>query len=186
MTDPPDANRLESWQRFTLLDFLLLQAALVLGFSLSWSFEAVEGMWVERLIMAVAVGAVFGGPIVLSAQWIVRRRGALPSRGEQLWLGSFFCWTGGFFLVALAYWTEQAMAPGSAEFARAALGCFFCPLWITQTACSLWAFVLLLRRRRNRENRVPCEWTDRFGCAASLIFGLWLWHWPLMPLLGLA
>ena len=186
MTDPRDAKRLESWQQFTLLDLFLLQAALVLGFSLSWSVRAVEDMWVERLIAAVPFGAVLAGPIVLSVQWILRRRRALPSRGEQLWLGSFFCWTAGFCLFALVYWAERAMQSPSAEYAIAGLAFSFCPVWITQTACSLWAFVLLLRRRRNRENRVPCEWTDRFGCAASLFFGLWLWHWPLMPLLGLA
>ena len=186
MTDPPDASRVESWQRFTLLDFFLLQAALVLGFSLSWSFEPAEDMWIERLITAVAIGLVLAGPIVLSVQWIVRRRGALPSRGEQLWLGSFFCWTVGFCLIALVYLADLVMTSPSAEYAATALTCSLCPLWITQTACSLWAFVLLFRRWRNQEKRVPCEWTDRFGCAASLIFGLWLWHWPLMPLLGLA
>lgn len=183
MTDPPEAKRLESWQRFTLLDFFLLQAALVLGFSLSWSFEAVEDLWVERLITAVSVGAVFAGPIVLSVQWIVRRRGALPSRGEQLWLGSFFCWTAGFCLIALAYGAQRAMSPTSAEFAMAALALLFYPVWITQTTCSLWAFVWLFRRRRHQPRRVPCEWTDRFGCAAAIVFGLWVWHWPLVPLL---
>jgi len=183
MTDPPDAKRLESWQRFTLLDFFLLQAALALGFSLSWSFEAAEDMWVERLISAVSFGAVLAGPMVLSVQWILRRRRALPSRGEQLWLGSFFCWTAGFCLFSLAYLADRAMTSPSADYAMAALAFFFCPLWITQTTCSLWAFVLLFRRRRNREKRVPCEWTDRFGCAAALIFGLWVCHWPLVPLL---
>jgi len=184
MTDPPETNRPESWQRFTLLDFFLLQAALVLGFSLSWSFEAVEGVWIERLLAAVAIGAVLAAPIVLSVQWIGRRRGALPSRGEQLWLGSFFCWTAGFCLIALAYVVERTMTSPRVDFAMAALAVLFCPLWITQTTCSLWAFVLLFRRRRSESKRVPCEWTDRFGCATAMVFGLWIWHWPLVPLLS--
>ena len=113
-------------------------------------------------------------------QWLVRRRRALPSAGEQLWIASFFCWTGGLFLSSFIYLAEGSSGARWAEYAVAALGMSMCPLLVTQTVCSLWGFVLLLRSAQKGRRPVPCPWTDRFGAAAAMILGLWIWHWPLM------
>ena len=53
MTDPPREEKPERWRRFTLLDMLLIQAALAVGLSItSWVWPTERG-WIGRMLAAV-------------------------------------------------------------------------------------------------------------------------------------
>ncbi|MFH1268498.1 MAG: hypothetical protein ABIK89_22475, partial [Planctomycetota bacterium] len=96
MAYPHRLRNLQSWQRFTLLDMLLIQAAFGIGFSLACSLEPAEVAAVERITAGTVWGFVFAGPIVLMVQWTLRARSRGLSLGEWLWLSPallfFFLW----------------------------------------------------------------------------------------------
>src|SRR5689334_13782039 len=80
----------EPWRRFTLLDALVLIAALATGFALARPFETPH--W-ERglragiyLFSGLALGICITGPVLLASQWAFRGRRARPGRGEWPWL----------------------------------------------------------------------------------------------------
>lgn len=179
MTDPPAGKRVEPWERFTLLDAFLLQLAFALGLAWGWTLWPSQEGPILYVATVLAFGSVLSAPIILSVQWSLRRRRALPSVGEQLWIASFVCWLTGYLLVVLLSYAVQSSA---AEYAVAALAFHLCPVFLAQTVFSGVAVARLIRRTWGKRPHVPCKWTDLFGSVACLLFGLWLWF-PLLAAL---
>ncbi|NQT16988.1 MAG: hypothetical protein HQ582_29795 [Planctomycetes bacterium] len=186
MTDPADKEALEPWQRFTLLDAFLLQAAFAVGFSVAFSLLPTDGPWGYRVFAAVPFGAVAAAPIILIAQWVFRGRRKLPTVGEQLWLASSLCWAAGICLTLLLAALDIDTDFMNTVEAGTALVFPMCALVIVQTVFSGAAFMQLVKRKtQNQGNPVACKWTDRFGSLACLSLGLWLWIPSLMTLVDL-
>jgi len=175
MTDPPGEEKPERWRRFTLLDMLLIQAALAAALSIAWSSRPTESGWIEPAIAAVVFGSVFAGPMVLISQWTLRGRRTLPSTGEQLWIASFVCWTAGFYLIVLLYWLSEHKDSWPNAYGVGVLGMSVCTLCVVQTILSGIALVWLVKGALKKHAPVPCLWTDRCGSIACLLFGLWPW-----------
>jgi hypothetical protein len=172
MTDPPDGNRQEPWQRFTILDVFLLQLGFALGLAWGWTFAWKDELWLVGSGTGLAFGSVLAAPIVLSVQWGLRGRRALPSVGEQLWIASFVCWLTGY-VFAMLIWAAEESAAG--EIAVTGIALPVCVVLLAQTVCSGAAMVWLIKRVRKKPGAVPCNWTDLFGSIACLFLGLWIW-----------
>ncbi|MHC4398122.1 MAG: hypothetical protein ACYTG0_00405 [Planctomycetota bacterium] len=162
MTVPNRVYRREPWQRFTLLDMLLVQASFGLGFSLAFAPGGEDLGRMERVIAGVVLGFVSSGPIVLLTHWAVRDRSRALSLGEWLWLSptvlTSILWCS---LKMPAEWYPQV---GSRLFV----------VWIlAQAACFGAAIATLASGARGYRSTVPCYWTDRWGTWASLLFGAW-------------
>lgn len=80
------------WQRFTLLDGLMLQAGCAAGCALAGAL-----FWDPRgelsttavllwLVVGTGAGLLLSGPLVLGVQWSVRRRRTPLTYGEVCWL----------------------------------------------------------------------------------------------------
>jgi hypothetical protein len=154
--------RREPWQRFTLLDILLLQASFGLSFSLACSVGPAGATALERAVAGTVWGAVLAGPIVLMAQWIVRNRSRGLSAGEWLWLSptALFC---------LLWLSLQ----GPAAY-HSALSRHLFSFWVfAQVTCMGVAVATLVSGLRGYRSTVPCFWTDRAGNLAGLVFGIW-------------
>ena len=189
MAFPHRLRNLESWQRFTLLDMLLLQAAFAIGLSLAWSLwlaEKREG-GAQPIAVAVVFGSVVAGPMVLLAQCWLRRRLTPFSAGEWLWLASALTWL--LFCLWRAFVglylrrTYALHADGDALILLLEIGAvgFLFLLAIAYTLGWMLLFPLVIRAfLEEREpvpwEPVPCRWTDRFGVVASLLWGIWLWY----------
>ena len=182
-TDPSNGKRLEPWQQFTILDAFLLQLAFALGLAWGWAFTWREELWLLGSGTAVAFGSVLAAPIVLSVQWFLRGRRALPSVGERLWIASFLCWLASYFLVILL-WASVRWRSG--EHVVWGIGSYARPVYLAQTICAGVALVWLTRPEWRKRHPPPCKWTDLFGCVACLLFWLWLWSPLLSELLGLS
>lgn len=181
MTDPSDQTTLEPWQRFTLLDALLLQASVAVGFSVVYSLWPGEEGWIYNAFSSVAFGVVVAGPIVLTVQWTLRGRRKIPTVGEQLWLASFLCWFVGTCLTLLLTWLDFREEFSDSVSAGVALAVPMCAMLVVQTIFSVHAVLQLVKSKTRNDGRsVPCEWTDRFGSVACLGFGLWLWTPPMI------
>lgn len=171
MTDSPSTEKAtgppqQPWQRFTLLDALLLQAGFAVGFSLAgcviWSpgqsLRAFElALWI---VAGTNCGAVLSAPLVLTVQWCFRGRQGRLSRGEWLWLGLFLVFAASFLAALL-----QSRDPVEAFFYACLMGCFF-PVFLLPVMAARHEFRSAWRLGRP----VPCGWTDAFGTA--WVFGL--------------
>jgi hypothetical protein len=152
--------RRHPWQRFTLLDMLLLQASFALGFSLVRSVDPARAEGVRQVITAVVFGAVLAGPVILLTQWTLRRRSRPLSAGEWLWLSPlvlfFVLWCASE--IPSAWWSE-----------------FLFGAWVfAQVNCFGATLATLLSGLRGYRDTVPCYWTDRTGSWVSVLFGLWV------------
>jgi hypothetical protein len=159
----PRAEKRETWQRFTLLDMLLVQAGFGLGFSLAFSLGPGEMRTVERVIAGVVFGSVLAGPIVLLTQWTLRRRSRPLSAGEWLWLSPPVL----FFALWCSVRISAVWHPG--------IGGFLFVVWMfVEVTCLGVAVALLVSGLRGYRSTVPCYWTDRSGCWVALLFGMWV------------
>ena len=162
MSTQPRIARRGAWQRFTLLDMLLLQASFALSFSLACSLEPAGAGGVERAIAGTVWGMVLAGPIVLTVQWTVRRRSRGLSAGELLWLSPtvLFC---------LLWFSLEGPVASYPEVSRHVFS-----FWVfAQVTCMGVAVATLLSGLRGYRSTVPCYWTDRTGNWAGLLFGVW-------------
>ena len=154
--------RRETWQRFTLLDVLLVQASFGLSFSMACSLWPGEAGGVERVVSGTVWGLVFTGPITLLAQWTLRSRSRGLSAGEWLWLSPTVL----FGLLACSLCGPVARFP---ELSRHLFS-----LWMWAQVTSIGAaLAILFSGLRGYRSIVPCYWTDRAGTWASLLFGIW-------------
>jgi hypothetical protein len=154
-------RKTEAWQRFTLLDALLLQASFGLSFSLACSLEP-EAPGVERALAGTVWGLVLAGPIVLMVQWTLRNRSRGLSAGELLWLSPtvLFC---------LFWCSLRGPAAHRADLSR-----YLLSFWIfAQVTCIGIAVATLFSGLRGYRGTVPCYWTDRVGNWVALLFGVW-------------
>ena len=177
MSDPPstenDSGRPpeQPWQRFTLLDALLLQAAFAVGLSVVslaiWSpqteLRAIDVvLWIAG---GAGIGVVVGGPLVLGVQVIFRGRRTLPSGGEGLWL--VLSGTAGFaFVIALVLLRDLAVAVGVTLALVAVLIAISLPVAIQ---------VSTLHRHGAWRTADCCPWTDVAGRAIFLGVGAVEW-----------
>lgn len=161
MALPHRIARREPWQRFTLLDVLLVQASFGLSFSLACSLEP-EADAFERAVAGSIWGLVLAGPIVLMVQWTLRDRSRGLSAGEWLWLSPTVL----FALLWLALRGPAAYHPD--------LSRYLFSFWVfAQVTCIGVALATLLSGLRGYRGTVPCYWTDRTGNWAGLVFGVW-------------
>ena len=153
----------KTWQRLTLLDLLLVQAAFGLSFSLAASLGPSEVGGVERAMSGAAWGLVFAGPLVLMTQWTLRRRSHGLSAGEWLWLSPTV-------LFAVLWCSLKGPAAAYPALSRT----LFWGWAFAQLTCMGTAVATLFSGLRGFRNAVPCRWTDRTGAWASLLFGFWM------------
>ena len=153
----------KTWQRLTLLDLLLVQAAFGLSFSLASSLGPSQVGVVERTMAGIVWGLVFAGPMVLMTQWTLRHRSRGLSAGEWLWL----CPTLLFALLWCALKGPAAAYPGLSR------TLFWGWVFVQVTSIGI-AVATLFSGLRGYRNHVPCRWTDRTGAWASLLFGVWM------------
>jgi hypothetical protein len=163
MSFPRRWENRRTWQRLTLLDLLLVQAAFGLSFSLAASLGAVEVGGVERAMAGIVWGLVFAGPITLMAQWTLRRRSRGLSAGEWLWLTPTV-------LFALLWFSVKGPAAAHPGLSRSL---FWVWTFAQVTAIGI-ALATLFSGLRGFRNDVPCRWTDRTGAWTGLLFGVWM------------
>ena len=172
MTDPPSTDKAtrpprQPWQRFTLLDALLLQAGFAVGLSLAgWVPPAraatlpYVSSWF-RFIAGGVSGVVLSGPLILAVQFYLRGRRARLSAGEWIWTGAAAIPTVLFAVALLRTWEVQLalVVAYVSGFAYLAI---------------LFPFVSLdvIRSRNGPRRPVPCKWTDAFGRGQVLAFGV--------------
>lgn len=177
MTDPPSTEKAsrppdQPWQRFTLLEALLLQAAFAAGFSvvatLVWS-SGVQPRPIEMVLLTVAgvvLGATLAGPIVLATHWLVRGRRESLSLGEWLWLAPSAVCTA----MALLRLVFEILLPGAAAEA------LWAPVAVLVLAlfqgCPLLSVGLAFASDTERGGRATCVWTDRSGIVLNVALGL--------------
>ena len=74
--EPEPTPSMESWRQFTLLDLLLLQLSVALGYSLSASLRLDEALRLWRTLLGALFGMLLYGPVVSFVQWAFRGRWA--------------------------------------------------------------------------------------------------------------
>lgn len=162
MSLPHHWEKQRIWQRLTLLDLLLVQAAFGLSFSLAASLGGGQVGGVERVVAGIVWGLVFAGPVTLMTQWTLRHRSRGLSAGEWLWITPPVL----FALLWLSVRGPVAAYPGLSR-----------PLFWVWTFAQVTAIgvavATLFSVLRGFRNDVPCRWTDRTGAWAGLLFGVW-------------
>ncbi len=165
------------WQRFTVLDALLLQAGYALAFSVILSpyrrlaFHSFDEGTLVVLAATLMLGNVFSGPIVLGSHWLVRGRRSFPSAGEWLWLSPVVLCGVALFGIWALHWIAQ-LFPSPKE-----IRALFYILWgitlaLAEIGCLLNAMMILAARSFGDLDHPPCGWTDRFGAWTCLLTGV--------------
>jgi hypothetical protein len=111
----------------------------------------------ELLVAAASLGVAFAGPFVLVTQWLIPRRVSPLTLGERLWIAPLT-----LYITAVV-----ATRAGSLMSDRAAMdiaiGCGLLQ-WVASSLSVVAFFVA----------RPGAKWSDRLGCLACLIAGLFL------------
>lgn len=153
-------DKTATWQRFTLLDAMLLFPAYALAAAFT-RWTAGEGTLRQpvspmiTILLIASLGSVVAGPIILLAQFLLRRRRTALSTGEALWLAPLVIPT----LAVLA-----SVVPAARDAVLFMLLFVVLPGLPVVTIVSSIVCFASVRGRKN----VPCYWTDRFGLVASL------------------
>ena len=175
MTRDQNAERPQRWQRFTLLDVLLLQVGFAVGFSLMCLDPFNRVGWGPRIPAAILLGAVVAGPIVLLVQNAARGRSGPLSLGEWLWLSPIALTTCGVagVLVIRGVASIDCEEPSEAMLGAIILSAIFLVsfLILAEATCTLLGLLVLLAGITGARPRVPCSWTDRFGAATCFLAG---------------
>ncbi len=165
--------RRKSWQRFTLLDVLLLQAGVALGFSLVFlafgprASELAPPGLVVLVVAAVLLGMILSGPLVLSVQIVFRGRRERLSMGEWLWLSPLVL--GLAAVIGGEAWAGLSASGRPGDEGHLVVLVLLILLFASvQAACMLNALMVLAAGT----GPVPCVWTDRFGAASCLASGV--------------
>jgi hypothetical protein len=174
MTDPPSTGKAtrpphQPWQRFTLLDALLLQAGAAMGFSAMhfavgpWQSDRDTGALVGWVGAGTVLGIVLAGPLVLGVQSFLRGRREPLSSGEWLWL-----WQSAPVALVVLELALRGRLPGErSQMVTFPLALIVVPLIPALSVRSLWLLCVGLRRRP----QIPCPWTDWIGLTLSLVTG---------------
>ena len=171
------SSKPEPWQRFTVLDVMLLQAgyALALAMVLSPARRMVVTTFDEGtlfiLLTTICLGSVFSGPIVLASHWLFRGRRTGLSAGEWLWLSPF----GILLSLALGIWALHWLAqvlPDPAEMRAVFFSLLGLVLFLVEIGCTLNALLVVVARSVGDLTEPPCWWTDRFGTLTCLLIGV--------------
>jgi len=176
MTDPPSTEKAarppdQTWQRFTLLDALLLQAGMAMGFS---AVHLAIGPWrtardavelLEWVVAGTAVGAILAGPLVLGVQSFLRGRREPLSSGEWIWLWQL----APPGLVVLYVALPSLLSEIETAMVVVPLSLVVVPLVPALSLRSLW---VLFCRYNGQCETLPSRWTDAFGLVLSVAIGL--------------
>lgn len=156
----------ERWQRFTLLDVLLLFPAYAIGAAAARQWKICSSQtpqnpppWpaqvgnVELALVGVVLGSVLAGWVILSGHWIVRHRRTHLSVGEWLWLSPV--------VLEVAGVTGSSLTRGT-------------PVWFMFFAgglavCAILGILVICCWTAGVRGRVPCPWTDVFGSVACVL-----------------
>jgi hypothetical protein len=164
---PPRAEK-AAWQRFTILDLLLLFPAYAIAAAITRPLfnhprsvhYSVIG-YLSSVLIVTTLGSILAGPIILLAQVMVRKRRAMISAGEWVWLGP---------LPLSALMAIVTLLHFSREFWDI-LGLLAALFAFVSFISSLVALFLLLASVYGRRD-VPCFWTDRLGIATAVAAGI--------------
>ncbi len=169
----------EPWQRFTVLDALLLQVGYALA--LSWvlspyrrlAFSSFDEGTLILLVTTFCVGSAFSGPIILGSHWLFRGRRVGMSAGEWLWLSPAAI----LAVLALGIWALHWVAElfpnseGTRTVFYTGLGLL---LFLVVIGCTLNALLVVVARSVGDLANPPCWWTDRFGALTCLALGVFV------------
>ena len=182
MIDDHTPEKPEPWQRFTLLDLLLLPVAF--GVVCSSVFVPHAGrvftLPVEKVlslfVLAILAGCMAAGPLVFLVQLGLRGRRRGLSLGEWLWLSPLvlgLIGTAGKAIILGVY--ERCESP----LGEATLGALFLSavllasfLLLVEAVCVLAGLGVFLAGVMGKRLEVPCEWTDQFGGATCFLVGV--------------
>jgi hypothetical protein len=162
-----------AWNRFTLVDGVVLVAALGLGVWLqtSWMSRRTDHPFqrAETLVLwaglSLLQGGVLAGPLVAVAQFLRGRRTA-PSAGEWCWLVPIPLY---LTFLALLYSGQPGLlqTPLNVDWAS----CMLLLYASVQGLLSLGALVRLVMSFSRRRPDAACRWTDRLGCLVCAAVG---------------
>lgn len=165
------------WQRFTVLDALLLQVGYALALSLVLSpyrrlaFSSFDEGTLVLLLITFSLGSVFSGPIILGSHWLLRGRRAGMSAGEWLWLSPMVV----LLLAALGIWALHWVAqlfPDAKEIRAVFYTLLALLLFLVEIGCVMNALLVVVARSVGELDKPPCRWTDRFGALTCLVLGI--------------
>ncbi len=182
MTDDCTPEKLEPWQRFTLLDVLLIPVAF--GIVCSSVFVPYAGrvfaLPLDKMfglfVLAILAGCIGAAPLVFLVQIGFRGRRRGLSLGEWLWLSPLalgLTGTAGRAIILGVY--ERCESPlgeamVSGLFLAAVLLAAF--LLLAETICALTGLAVFMAGVMGNRTNVPCEWTDQFGGATCFLVGV--------------
>ena len=177
MSSPVPTTKSEPWQRFTVLDVMLLQAgyalalALVLSPARRLALTTFDAGTVLVVLTTICLGGVFSGPIVLASHWLFRGRRTALSAGEWLWLSPF----GILIALGLGIWALHWVAqvfPAPAEVRAVFFALLGLVMILVEIGCTLNALLVVVARSVGDLTEPPCWWTDRFGTLTCLVLGI--------------
>ncbi len=169
----------QPWQRFTVLDALLLQVGYALAFSMVLSpyrrlvvssFD--EGSLV-LLVTIFCLGSAFAGPIILGSHWLIRGRRVGMSAGEWLWLSPAAILAVGVLGIWALHWAAEIF-PDSEGTRAIFYGLLGLLLFLVEIGCVLNALLVVVARSVGDLANPPCWWTDRFGALTCLLLGIFV------------
>jgi len=173
------STRTQPWQRFTVLDALLLQVGYALAFSIVLSpyrrlaFSSFDEGSLILLLTTFCIGSAFSGPIILGSHWLFRGRRVGMSAGECLWLSPMAI----LAIAALGIWALHWVAEvfpdsqGTRAIFYSLLGLL---LFLVEIGCVMNALLVVVARSVGDLANPPCWWTDRFGALTCLLLGIFV------------
>ncbi len=170
-------HRTEPWQRFTVLDALLLQVGFALAFSLVLSpyrrlaFTSLDEGTFVLLLTTFCLGCAFSGPIVLGSHWLFRGRRAGMSAGEWLWLSPAGILVLGTLGIWALHWAAQVF-PDAERIRTVFYALLGFLLFLLEVGCMMNALLVVMARSCGDLDHPPCWWTDRFGAVTCLVLGV--------------
>jgi hypothetical protein len=182
MIDDYTPKKLEPWQRFTLLDLLLLPVAF--GVVCSSVFVPYAGqvfaLPLEKMlalfVLAILAGCIAAGPLVFLVQLGFRGRRRGLSLGEWLWLSPLVlgligkCGHASIMGVYERCESPIDEATLGALFLAAVLLASF--LLLVEAVCVLAGLAVFLAGVMGKRSDVPCEWADQLGGATCFMVGV--------------
>ena len=182
MIDDYNPEKLEPWQRFTLLDLLLLPVAF--GVVCSSVFVPYAGRvfalpldkMLALFVLAILAGCIAAGPLVFLVQLGFRGRRRGLSLGEWLWLSPLVlgligkCGHASIMGVYERCESPIGEATLGALFLAAVLLASF--LLLVEAVCVLAGLAVFLAGVLGKRSDVPCEWADHFGGATCFMVGV--------------
>ena len=167
----------EPWQRFTVLDALLLQVGYALAFPLVLSpyrrlaVTSFDEGTLFVLLATFCLGSAFSGPIILGSHWLLRGRRRGLSAGEWLWLSPIALLLVGAFGIWALHWVAQ-LRPNPDDARAVYFALLGLVLFLVEIGCMLNALLVVVARSVGDLKEPPCWWTDRFGTLTCLLIAV--------------